>query len=295
VFFGQPSPTSGEVEYCGTGFLVTCKIDGWGFGYLVTARHVAERVNPSNQSVVRVNTPDHSSAPVLVDDVHWTYHPDPNVDVAVTPCQLDQKTFDIGYYNLPDIVKRDASPYRVQCGDPICVIGLFHLHSGSQRNTPIVHSGNIALLPDPKEPIPVSNPGTGELLHMEAYLVEAQTLEGLSGAPVFQREIVSVRDLGEHNGGPALLETGAQLLGVYSAAWAGYPSPTVSDEKNLSPNRRVPIGMGIVVPSEKILELVMEGPDLKKSRLEFLKEKQAHLSIEQRSNREANNVIGAAE
>ena len=295
VFFGQPSSTGGEVEYCGTGFLVNCRIDGWGFGYLVTARHVAERVNPTNRSVIRVNTPDNSSAPVLVDDMHWTYHPDPNVDVAVAPCHLDQKKFDVGYYNLFDIVKRKASLYRVQCGDPICIIGLFRLHSGSQRNTPIVHSGNIALLPDPKETIPVQNPGSGELLHMEAYLVEAQTLEGLSGAPVFQREIVAVRQLGEHNGGPAVLETGAQLLGVYSAAWAGYPSPTVSEEKKLGPDRRVPIGMGIVVPSEKILELVMDDPDLKKSRAEFLKEKQAHQSIEETSNREANNVIGSAE
>ena len=87
-----------------------------------------------------------------------------------------------------------AAPYRVQCGDPICIVGLFHWHSGSGRNTPIVHSGNIALLPDPREKIPIKDRVAGQLQKVEAYLVEVQTFEGLSGAPVFQREMVAMRD-----------------------------------------------------------------------------------------------------
>jgi hypothetical protein len=76
-----------------------------------------------------------------VKDIHWAYHPDETVDVAVTPTfgLIDQNEFDVAYYNLADLVRPSATPYRVQCGDPICIVGLFHWHSGSKRNTPIVH------------------------------------------------------------------------------------------------------------------------------------------------------------
>jgi hypothetical protein len=101
-------------------------------------------------------------------------------------------------------------------------VGLFHWHSGSGRNTPIVHSGNIALLPDPMEKIPIKDRIAGQLQKVEAYLVEAQTFEGLSGAPVFQREMVAMRDhFREHNGSPPIVETGAQLLGVYAGSVGG--------------------------------------------------------------------------
>lgn len=292
VFFGAPSPKTGGIEYRGTGFLVTYKEENRGFGYLVTARHVAEKVNAADQAVVRLNTKDASSVTLEMDDVIWTYHPDPDVDVAVMPCNISQDDYDVGYYNLLDLVTRDSGPFRVQCGDPICIIGLFRLHSGSQRNVPIVHSGNIALLPDPKEPIPIIDPA-GVVHEMEAYLVEAQTLEGLSGAPVFQREVVMTKLWPDHNGGPALLVTGAQLLGVYSGAWAGNPSPTLSDEKNLSTDRRVPVGMGIVVPGEKILEIIQDDPDLKKSRADILKAKQVP-SVDSSAERESTSLLDDA-
>ena len=36
-------------------FLVVHKEDGYGFGYLVTARHVAKKVRPHGDVVLRVN------------------------------------------------------------------------------------------------------------------------------------------------------------------------------------------------------------------------------------------------
>jgi hypothetical protein len=141
-------------------------------------------------------------------------------------------------------------------------------------NTPIIHSGNIALLPDATEPIPVRDRHSGELLKMEAYLVEAQTLEGLSGAPVFQREMVSLaKHFPLHNGGPSIVATGSQLLGVYSAAWDGEPSSAIATDRKFGPDKRVPIGVGIVVPAEKLLELIMDDPELKKKRVEVIAQK----------------------
>ena len=276
VFFGGPDPKTGNIKLGGTGFLVVHKEDGHGFGYLVTARHVAKRVQPYGDVVVRVNKKGEDAVNFTVDDIYWAYHSDETVDVAVTPCTINPAEFDVGYYNLADLVRPSAAPYRVQCGDPICIVGLFHWHSGSGRNTPIVHSGNIALLPDPREKIPIKDRTGQQLQKVEAYLVEAQTFEGLSGAPVFQREMVAMRNLyPDHNGGPPIVATGAQLLGVYAGAWEGEPSVPLASDRNWGPDKRIPAGMGIVVPGERILEVVMNDPKLKKYRAEIQQKRRA--------------------
>jgi hypothetical protein len=276
VFFGGPDPETDGIKPGGTGFLVVHKEDGHGFGYLVTARHVAKQVRPHGDVVVRVNKKGEDAVNFTVKDIYWAYHTDETVDVAVTPCSISQNEFDVAYYNLADLVRPNANPYRVQCGDPICIVGLFHWHSGSGRNTPIVHSGNIALLPDPREKIPIIDRISGRVQKVEAYLVEAQTFEGLSGAPVFQREMVAMRDLfPDHNGGPPIVETGAQLLGVYAGAWQGEPSATLASDRNLGLDKRIPVGMGIVVPGERILEVVMNDPELQKYRAEIHQKRRA--------------------
>jgi hypothetical protein len=272
VFFGGPDPMTGEIKLGGTGFLVSYEEDGYGFGYLVTARHVAKKVRPQGDVVVRVNKKGEDAVNFTVKDIYWAYHTDETVDVAVTPTfgLINQNEFDVAYYNLADLVRPSAAPYRVQCGDPICIVGLFHWHSGSVRNTPIVHSGNIALLPDPREKIPIKDRIGGQPQKVEAYLVEAQTFEGLSGAPVFQREMVAMRNLfPEHNGGLPIVQTGAQLLGVYAGAWEGEPSPTLASDRNWGPDKKIPAGMGIVVPGERILEIIVNDPELKRHRAEL--------------------------
>jgi hypothetical protein len=253
--------------------LVAHEEDGCGFGYLVTARHVAKKVRPHGDVVIRVNKKGEDAVNFTVKDIYWAYHTDETVDVAVTPTfgLINQNDFDVAYYNLADLVRPSVSPYRVQCGDPICIVGLFHWHSGSMRNTPIVHSGNIALLPDPKEKIPIKDRIGGLPQKVEAYLVEAQTFEGLSGAPVFQREMVAVRDLflEQHNGGDPMVATGAQLLGVYAGAWEGEASATLVSDRNWGPDKRIPAGMGIVVPGERILEIIVNDTKLKEYRAEL--------------------------
>ena len=124
--------------------------------------------------------------------------------------------------------------------------------------------------------IPIKDRIAGQPQQVEAYLVEAQTFEGLSGAPVFQREMVAMRDLfSEHNGGLPIVETGAQLLGVYAGAWEGEPSATLASDRNWGPDKRIPAGMGIVVPGERILEVVMNDPELKKYRAEIHQKRRA--------------------
>lgn len=282
VFFGAPDPDrDGGTIWGGTGFLALHREDGipdMGFPYLVTARHVAERVSPDAGIVVRVNNKDgKTSVPMLLDEIHWFYHPDRSVDIAITPAYLDPKDFDVGYYTLADRVRPETSEYRVSYGDDIAIVGLFHWHSGRQRNVPIVHCGTIALLPDPDEKVLIKNRTTGLVDEVEVYLVEAQTFEGLSGAPVFQREPVALKGLGipDHNGGPAMVLSGMQMLGVYTGAWDGPPSEAVAADRKWKPDRRVPAGMGLVVPIERVMEVIMNDPALKKRRADAIEKKRS--------------------
>src|SRR5262249_20043949 len=63
-------------------------------------------------------------------------------------------------------------------GAQIAIVGLFRSHYGKNRNVPIVRVGNISALPGE----PVFTRYTG---YISAYLVEARSISGLSGSPVF--------------------------------------------------------------------------------------------------------------
>jgi hypothetical protein len=158
LFFGAPSPTA-AIEYGGTGFLAMYhEEDGFATCYLVTAAHVARKIEPGDDVVLRVNRKRGGSDAFTLSDVVWSMHPNKNVDVAATPGYVDPAVWDVNYLNLNDAVKRHQYEFRVQCGDPISIAGLFHPHSGSSKNTPIIHSGNIALMPDPDEKISGARP-----------------------------------------------------------------------------------------------------------------------------------------
>jgi hypothetical protein len=149
-------------------------------------------------------------------------------------------------------------------GDIAYVVGLFHLLHGKKVNLPVVHTGHIALLPE-DERIPVFNRTTKKPQEVEGYLVEAHGLEGLSGAPVFARSSTAVTAKLLYQGPPLLniqkpeypvpgrLHGMTLLLGLWLGSWDGEPSETLAHEKGLK-GRRVPVGMGIVVPASKIAE-----------------------------------------
>ena len=68
---------------------------------------------------------------------------------------------------------------NVGIGDELITVGLFTQRHGAQKKIPIVRSGIIAAMPDE----PFEDQNTGKPYH--AYLVEARSIGGLSGSPVF--------------------------------------------------------------------------------------------------------------
>lgn len=183
----------------GTGFLVRDPVVGTdqAFVYLVTARHVVENVRAIGGALsLRVNTTDSNSVMIEMPLDNWLGHPNddqgvgkewlapqnhPRIDVAA--CLVAAQTyrkFDVIFWNLLQesvVTNAVVAEHDLQPGDEVAITGLFRNHLGRQRNIPIVRSGMIAAMREELVDSPLGP--------LDAYLVEARSIGGLSGAPVF--------------------------------------------------------------------------------------------------------------
>jgi hypothetical protein len=276
VFFGTDGEGPDKIDYGGTGFLAVDLQGETGFPVLVTCRHVAKSLSRYERFYIRANTWGTQSYTLPAGKIEWAYHPDETVDLAATQFILPSHTFDAIYYRLESgtTVLGEEARSRVFCGEPISLIGLFRLHPGKERNISFVHTGNVAVLPDSKERIPIIDRMTGQPVEAEVYLVEAQTLDGLSGSPAFVHELIDLDDITLEKVSPVWsIHPKAfgvvRLLGLYIGSWDGEPGRILAEDRNLHGNKRVPVGVGIVVPADRILELVREHPLLKKQHKEY--------------------------
>lgn len=179
-----------------TAFLIAYKLpDTPDFDYyLVTASHC---VDGREEVWVRLNLKGGGTRWLSTATSQWYRHPQHNdpqyTDVAVLPfsvsSDLDILPFPVNT-ETPEGVLYFKSPPITPCatddvvrelgigvGDDVFLPGLFVNHSGKDRNIPIVRVGNIAAMPE--EPVRT------RLGVMDAYLIEARSIGGLSGSPVF--------------------------------------------------------------------------------------------------------------
>jgi hypothetical protein len=243
---------------CGTAFFLQHS----SADYLVTARHVARALGNDPFSL-RINRKDGGSNTYThdphVDDLpwfKWFFPEDSSVDLAVIPFNVDAKALGLDLRVLAgedwilDEVKFRQE--KVGIGDICHAVGLFRVLQGTRRNVPVVHTGHVALLAG-EERIPVKDrncPGSTMLIN--AHLVELANLDGLSGAPVFVRAGLELKDLevGEL-GKRGLLgqDSKLHLLGVWQGSW----------EQELPQGQRVPVGVGVVVPATDLLALLNQA------------------------------------
>jgi hypothetical protein len=196
-----------------------------------------------------------------VDEAAWYYHPNQDIDIAVMQIGIagaDWQPFP--YEGFADH-EQSALFSRFGVGDLVYIVGLYRLLPGRAKMSPIVHTGHVAMTPG--EDIPIYNTTTKKTINTRGYLVEAQTLEGLSGSPVFVR-YTNPTGMSSGVGRVVAYTDSVFLLGVWQGAWDGIPGDILSEEIG-SNNRRVPVGMGITIPSRRITE-VLELPELKERR-----------------------------
>ncbi len=124
--------------------------------------------------------------------------------------------------------------------DELVIIGLFTRFFGRTILTPIVRTGNIAMMP--RDKLPIRNFG-----EMEAYLAEGRSIGGLSGSPVFVRNTVKMpaqtadRQL-KHLSGLGQ----AHLLGLVHGHWDLPVSFSTTEQAEA-----VNMGVSIIVPAKK--------------------------------------------
>ena len=228
--------------------------------YIVTARHVAEGLGV-DPFYIRVNVPGetHGLFPIDLTQQHeghrlrWFLHHQPCADLAVLPFPFDTSELKIeATFLLPgNMVEKKQPMVDAGCGDMCHVIGLFSMRAGKMRNIPVVHTGHIAALSDSKELIPTRS--DQKTVYVEGHLIEISNLGGLSGAPVFVRSGLELNV--PLDGGASQVATvytpELKLLGVWQGSW---------DTKLLEYVDRVPVGMGIVTPAYRLVELLDSEP-----------------------------------
>lgn len=146
--------------------------------YLVTAKHCIEHKTAGLADTVElfINRRSGGFEVMPLDPAHWMRHP--IADVAVVPFMPDHSIYAYRAFTVADVADGAfVAARKVGAGDDVFVTGLLVHHPGVSRLMPIVRVGNIAAMP----PDPVSLPTGPDVVA----LIEARSIGGLSGSPVF--------------------------------------------------------------------------------------------------------------
>ncbi len=157
--------------------------------------------------------------------------------------------------------KAERGAFDFGPGDEAALIGRLITHDGRQQNKPVVRFGNIAMLPDPAEPIDLGG-GRTQL----GFLVECRSLSGFSGSPVLA--YLSP----QRPSGMTLIGTGGRpvLLGI-DCAHLPFWSPVCERQDRGTAIRDMWVetnsGIAVVVPAWRLAALLNE-PHLVRDREE---------------------------
>jgi hypothetical protein len=161
----------------GSGFLVgvpTKHLPGAMFVFAVTNAHVVN----GGADVIRLNMKDGRRKILETDARKWIPHPRGD-DLAVYPMATNDSEDKVAFVSLNDCVNAKLiGEHGIGPGDSVFVIGRFINHEGKQRNTPSTRFGHIAQMAH--EPIM-----RDDKFMQESFLVEAKSIGGYSGSPVF--------------------------------------------------------------------------------------------------------------
>jgi hypothetical protein len=242
------------------------------FAYLVTAAHVLDAIRKKSAGkdcvLVRVNTVDGASKWIRTYLGSWKVHSDSATDIAVLKfgplgeewdhiCWPDHAFVNSQKSGVENPMLIDVAEYRIELGDEVYFPGLFWPHKGKIRNLPIVRFGNISCLRGEK----VST----EFGMTDAYLVEARSIGGLSGSPVFINLISSQRELkvGKNDAfyGRFHLEQSPSSFRLLGLMHGHFKAPDMEPKaaRTLREWEKINMGIAIVIPAEKILEAIQEN------------------------------------
>lgn len=258
------SGVSGDLHATGFFIRVPSATATGGYLYFVTARHVAEDLRDRDVFVL-VNKRSGSTTEILaVEPPMWYLHPtDVSCDVAICPMNYDNEA-DVLPIPVSELLTAESiEQWGVGIGDEVFATGLFSEIPNTTRNIPILRHGNIAMMPTEQ-----LQTGLG---YADVYLVEARSLGGLSGSPVFVRPTGKIPcQFGPDAPVEMLLGLREQqkLLGIMHGHWDVRESEINNPRITHDRKRGVNYGVAIVTPASKIIE-VLNRRELAESRMRY--------------------------
>jgi DNA-binding transcriptional regulator of glucitol operon len=258
-----------------TAFFVSIFEHQHQWNYVVTAQHVVSGLLLAKHDIwIRNNNKEGRPIEMKVLPEHWSYglsSPDGlETDVAVVPVVVtpDEDVLAVAL-NGPQsllLTEKEIAQYDIGVGDEIHIAGLFRIHYGRQKNVPIIRVGNIAMM----EGEPVWTRYCG---YVEAHLIEAMSIGGLSGSPVFVNiglhRIIKSRTVAT-SGRPYL------FLGLMHGHFdIKNLNEDVVDEDETASLKGVHTGIGVVIPARKIVEIIFhpEQSEMRRKLIEKHREK----------------------
>jgi hypothetical protein len=249
-----------------TGFAIAQEEHGMRLGYLITAQHVVSGLMTRGHDIwMRTNLKNGQCEETKIPSEHWRYHPGLPRESDVAAIMInDWAQSDIQVISVNGSQGIAASTEKLnvlgtELGEEIAIIGLFRSHYGVERNIPIVRSGHIAAFPE--EPVNTRYCG-----HIDAYLIEAMSIGGLSGSPVFL-VIPPVRLAKVESQEPGLNSrettfTHGPAIFLLGLVHGHFDIQNLNDDiatEDDAASGGIHAGIGVVVPVEKILETINES------------------------------------
>lgn len=247
---------SGRSFLAGSAFLAArTAAENCPFMFWITAKHVIDAIRDKGCDRVRLrlNFSDGLARWIDTPLKDWLPHPsDKSVDVCVYPIRIETLTGTdhLGFQLHGNIIASEAliKKLNIGPGDEVFIAGLFVPHHGKKKNIPIVRIGNIAAMPEEKV-------DTRRFGPIDAYLIEARSIRGLSGSPVFVhmgfiRNLEGQTKLSPQDYGNFL------FLGIMH----GHSDSKLTEADEVAEDDgtggQINVGIGIVVPVSKILEVL---------------------------------------
>jgi hypothetical protein len=235
----------------GSGFLITLPsivLAGRGLLFAVTNAHVIE----AGSTVVRLNTKDGKFDTFDFTDQDWILHPDKD-DIAIC-CMptLDPNLHTFAEISPGTILKRhEIATYNIGPGDDAFVVGRFVNAQGKLRNIPSVRFGNIAQMPIE----PIEQDRVFGKFQQESFLVEARSISGYSGSPVF---LVLHSAQSRQQDGLRLHTDVFRLLGIQWGYIQDYEPVRDANGEPVNAGLKVKLNTGMmgVVPAWKLADLL---------------------------------------
>lgn len=253
----------------GTGFLIYKDEGGHNFQHIVTARHVIENISADN-IYARINLTCGGTGFVQFARSDWrfdkTSSPNQFIDVAVAPCNMPADSVAVTNISLEDSMLTSAiiEDEDIGVGDEVHFVGLYTNHFGQDRNIPVVRIGNISSMP-------TDEPFQTEHGYIHGYLVEAHSLGGSSGSPVF----VGLPPSRAIEGEVKLSKQAWYLCGLICGHWtAENPEDAIANSKAERGTARINTGISIVIPAQRIFEII-NAPELSAERKKIAEEYKA--------------------